>query len=359
MAAGPRDAGPADARVSSFTHPWLSGLFGDAEADAIWSPDRQLAHLLRVEAAYTRALGAAGRIDDAREVAAAIETSRIDTAALADGCAKDGLPIPSLVRQLRGDLPKASVHDGATSQDILDTALALTLAETNAVMARRLDDLSEALAALTRTHGDARLMGRTRMQAALPITAGHRIAEWSAPLARHAARLADLRPQVEALQLGGAVGDRAALGDDADRIAAYMAEALDLTDAPCWHTDRSALADWAGLCARIAGSLGKMGQDVALMAQQGLDEIALSGGGGSSAMPHKQNPVLAELLVTLARYTATLAGGVTHAMVHEQERSGAAWTLEWLLLPDLARATLRALSAASELVSRVERIGTP
>ena len=345
--------------MSAFTHPWLSGLFGDPEADAIWSPDRQLAHLLRVEAAYTRALGAAGRIEDAREVAAAIEASQIDIDALADGCASDGLPIPALVRQLRADLPKASVHDGATSQDILDTALALTLAETNAVMARCLADLSEALAALARAHGEAPLMGRTRMQAALPITARHRIAEWSTPLARHAARLAELAPRVEALQLGGAVGDRAALGEDADRIAAHMADALGLTDAPCWHTDRSELVDWAGLCARIAGSLGKMGQDAALMAQQGLDEIALSGGGGSSAMPHKQNPVLAELLVTLARYTATLAGGMTHAMVHEQERSGAAWTLEWLLLPDLARATLRALSAATELVGRIERIGTP
>jgi 3-carboxy-cis,cis-muconate cycloisomerase len=103
-------------------------------------------------------------------------------------------------------------------------------------------------------------------------------------------------------------------------------------------------------------SLGKFGQDVALMAQAG-DEIALTGGGGSSAMAHKQNPVAAETLVALARFNATQVSAIHHSMVHEQERSGASWTLEWLVLPQMAIATGAALRLSHELANKIERLG--
>lgn len=123
------------------------------------------------------------------------------------------------------------------------------------------------------------------------------------------------------------------------------------------HTTRDAIADYANLLSLITGSLGKMGQDITLMAQQGIDEIAFSGGGTSSAMPHKQNPVPAELLITLARFNATQLSGMHHAMLHEQERSGAAWTLEWMILPQMAQATCRSLAVAANLCGRITRIG--
>ena len=93
------------------------------------------------------------------------------------------------------------------------------------------------------------------------------------------------------------------------------------------------------------------------MSQQGIDEVELSGGGGSSAMPHKQNPVLAELLVTLARFNATQVPAMHDAMVHEQERSGAAWSLEWMILPQMAQATARSLTAGNEICQSISRIG--
>ena len=117
-----------------------------------------------------------------------------------------------------------------------------------------------------------------------------------------------------------------------------------------------ALADFAGWLSLVTGSLGKFGQDVALMAQAG-DEIELSGGGGSSAMPHKQNPVEAEVLVTLARFNAAQLSGMHQALVHEQERSGAAWTLEWLILPQMVVATAAALRLAGELAGQIESLG--
>lgn len=107
----------------------------------------------------------------------------------------------------------------------------------------------------------------------------------------------------------------------------------------------------------ISGSLGKIGQDVALLAQAG-DEIELAGGGGSSAMPHKQNPVAAETLVTLARFNAVQLSGIHQSLVHEQERSGAAWTLEWLLLPPMVVATAASLRHALQLVGSIKRLGT-
>ncbi|MEL7149199.1 MAG: lyase family protein, partial [Pseudomonadota bacterium] len=146
-------------------------------------------------------------------------------------------------------------------------------------------------------------------------------------------------------------------GDEGERIASHMAGALGLAAGPVWHTDRTAVAEYAGRLSLVTGSLGKFGQDVTLMAQQGVDEITLRGGGGSSAMPHKSNPVIAELLVTLARFNATQISGLHQALVHEQERSGAAWMLEWMILPQMSVVAARALSAACALCDQVERIG--
>lgn len=344
--------------ISVFEHPWLGGLFSDDAAAALWSPDAQVDHWIAFETALARA----GRIsaEDADAAKAVLRRFRADHGRLRARTGVDGLPIPEFVRQLRAEAgaPKAALHAGATSQDVLDTALALTLRGLTGLLLARLDAVAATLADLRLTHGAARLMGRTRMQAALPITVGDRIDAWRAPLVEHAARLAALRPGVERLQLGGPVGTAEAFGADAAAIATTMAGMLGLNVAQrVWHTDRSAIVDYAHRLSLISGSLGKMGQDVALMAQQGLDEAAFRGGGASSAMPHKSNPVRAELLVTLARFNATLIAGMHHAMIHEQERSGAAWTLEWMILPQIAVATARALSAASELLAEVARLG--
>ena len=108
----------------------------------------------------------------------------------------------------------------------------------------------------------------------------------------------------------------------------------------------------------MTGTLGKMGQDIALMAQNEIGEIELSGGGGSSAMAHKHNPVKAEMLVTLARFNAVQLAGIHQSLVHEQERSGAAWTLEWMLMPQMAVAAGAALRTARQLTSEIQYIGT-
>lgn len=348
-----------------FSHPWLSGLFSDPETQEMLSPHVQIRHMLSVEAAYSRALGKTGRVpaDIAERAAKYIAAAQPDIEKLQTGTARDGLAVPALVGNLKESCPEElhpAIHTGLTSQDVIDTAVILSLKDVLPTLADRLSELSDALTQLEKAQGTNKLMGRTRMQAALPITVKDRVQSWHLSLSDHRLRLEQLKPRLLCLQLGGAAGDRAALGTQAQEIAMLMAKDLGLENpVVCWHSRRDAIVEFSSWLSLVTGTLGKMGQDVSLMAQQGVDDIALKGGGGSSAMPHKQNPILAELLVTLARFNAVQISGMHQALVHEQERSGAAWTLEWMILPQMIVATGRALKAGLELLNQIERIGSP
>ena len=348
--------------VSPFDHPYLSGLLGDEEVAALFSVAAELEAMLAFEVALARAEAAEGVIpaEAAQAIEAAAHRFSPDVASLRQATARDGVVVPDLVRQLRaavGEPHGKQVHFGATSQDVVDSGLMLRLARVLPIFQNRLDGVLGALQGVAGALGNEELMGRTRMQAAIPIRVADRIAAWSAPLTHHREKLAVFANDALAVQFGGAAGTLEKLGDKAAAVRAALAGELGLADAPQWHSQRDRLLTLAGLLAAITGSLGKMGQDIALMADRG-DEIALAGGGGSSAMPHKQNPVAAEMLVTLARFNAVQLGGLAQAMVHEQERSGAAWTLEWLILPQMIAACGAALRLAGELVASIRRMGT-
>lgn len=346
-----------------FHHSWLGGLFSDPELFALLSPEQTLKHMLRVEAEFLRAQGKVGTISlsQAEEAANAVEHADIDVGKLRSGMVQDGVVVPELAKQLRhlvGPEQADLVHSGLTSQDVIDTALVLSLQDVISVLDRRIERLAAALGDLSSSHGENTIMGRTRMQAAEPIIVADRIKTWCGPLTNNRQRLVELSPRLLKLQLGGAVGDRAAFGINGDTIAVELANALELSCAErAWHAERDPVAEFAGWLSLVSGTLGKMGQDIALMAQQGVDEIVMTGGGGSSAMPHKQNPVVAETLVALSRFNATQLSGMHHAMVHEQERSGAAWMLEWMILPQMILTTGRGLVLAHEMTCRIERIG--
>lgn len=338
-----------------FTHPWLSGLFEDAEMGEIWSPARQLDHMRRFEIAWARALGESGAVPapQAETAARRIAGWAPDIAALREGTAADGLPVPALVGALRdaaGDAADA-VHRGATSQDVMDSALALTLRETGALIDGRLARAGAALDRLDDRAGRTEITGRTRMQAALPVALSVRIAAWRAPLARHRTRLSRALDGAAQLQVGGPVGDRRGLGPG--HVAA-MARALGLPEAGPWHAARDGIVEVGAVLSLICGTGGKIGQDVALMVQQGVEDIVLRGGGTSSAMPHKSNPVAAEALVTMARLAAADQGALGQAMVHEQERSGSAWMIEWIVLPRLALMAGLSVCLVADLADRLD-----
>jgi 3-carboxy-cis,cis-muconate cycloisomerase len=345
--------------ISVFDHPILSGLLGDAEIAAQFSLAAELSALLAFEVALAKAEAGAGLIPQAAAdaIIALPEHFMPDVDAIREATARDGVVIPELVRQWRAALGDqgSHIHFGATSQDAIDTGLMLRLTQVVRLLDARLEAVVVAIDALETQFGTVPLMGQTRMQAAIGISVGDRLASWRAPLVRYRKML---RPWLEGglpVQFGGAAGTLEKLGDMADAVRARLAVELGLADRRQWHSQRDMIAEFGGLLSLMSGSLGKMGQDLALMASAGT--ALIGGGGGSSAMPHKRNPVKAEVLVTLARFNAVQLSGLHQSMVHEQERSGSAWTLEWMILPQMAVATGAALRTAAELLGSIERMG--
>jgi 3-carboxy-cis,cis-muconate cycloisomerase len=343
--------------VSAFDNPLLAHLLGSAAINACFTAEADIRAMLDFERTLAVAQAAEGVIPP--EAGAAIASACLsfvpDMDRLARATARDGVVVPEFVRQLRAAVnePYAQhVHKGSTSQDVIDTGLFIRLARVCDLLAQGLRDCFDRIGELEAKFGDVKLMGHTRMQRARPITFRHKAAAWREPLLRDLQRLDALRPRLLVLQLGGAVGNRAELGEQAQAIVDYMARALGLAPLKrAQHAERDGVTEFAQWLALVAGSLGKIGADIALMAQNEVSEVKVAEGGGSSAMPDKSNPVKAEVLVTLAHYTAALSAAAATAMVHENERSGSAWTLEWLTLPQMCAATGGALRIAGDLLA--------
>ncbi len=347
--------------LSPFEHPFLSGLFADSEIVELFSAKADIDAMMRFEMALAQAQAHAGVIPstDAQGIVSGLSEFAASTTALRDAVARDGVVVPELVRQMRGAIggqAAAKLHFGATSQDVIDTSLMLRLKAALDIIAARLGHVIDALDDLLQRDGGNVLTAYTRMQAAIPVTVADRVASWIAPLRRHLARLQQFALNGLVVQFGGAAGTLEKFADRADDVRKELALRLDLSETAQWHSQRDGIAELGNLLSLITGALGKFGQDVALMAELG-SEIQLSGGGGSSAMPHKQNPVNAETLVALARFNAVQISALHQSLVHEQERSGAGWMLEWMTLPQMVAATGSALLIAGRLTAQIDRLG--
>jgi 3-carboxy-cis,cis-muconate cycloisomerase len=327
-------------------------LWSDPEIGSFFAQDAEVEGFLRFEAALAKAQAECGliRVEAAKSIADACESFRVDIERLRAGITRDGMIVPDLVGQLRETLPalhQESLHFRSTSQDVIDTINMMAFKSAAALISGRLNQIVAQLDRLDRTSGSVPQMARTRMQRALPLTLSARVSAWCAPLQRHLHRVAELESRVFVLQLGGPIGT------EDSPWAKSMADLLGLgVPARSWHTARdlpSELASWATM---ISGSLGKIGLDIAMMAQNEVGEVKIEGGGKSSAMHHKSNPVDAELLISIARYSACLVSGIHHAELHEQERSGSAWALEWMILPDLLEVTGAATLHCLNLLKR-------
>jgi 3-carboxy-cis,cis-muconate cycloisomerase len=342
--------------VSPLDSALYGALLSDAETAVLFDARAEIRAMLAVEAALARAEAKLGVIpaEAGERIARTAERLEIEPATLAAGTASAGVPVPALVEALRravGGEAAAYLHWGATSQDIVDSALLLRLRSAMEIYERRLAALIEQLAALAEAHRATVMAGRTRLQQATPITFGLKVAGWLAPLLRHRQRLRELRPRLLLVSFGGAAGTLAALGDRGLVVAEALAGELAL-EAPAgpWHTQRDGLAELAGWLALTTGSLGKIGQDVLLLAQSEIGELHEGVGGGSSTMPQKANPVVSETLVAVARMNAGLLATLQQAMLPDHERGGSAWQLEWLTLPQMVVLTGAALRHAVALI---------
>ncbi|HEX4732242.1 MAG TPA: 3-carboxy-cis,cis-muconate cycloisomerase [Solirubrobacterales bacterium] len=337
-----------------------------AEAgDAAW-----LRAMLDFEGALAGALADVGLADAAvaEEIVAVCGVSDLESAAvghqwdldaLGDGTAREGTPVPALLKQLRGKLSdeaRAVLHRGATSQDVVDTAAMLVAKRALAPLLADLDAAGDAAAALADRHRGDLAVGRTLLQQALPITFGLRAAGWLGGLDDAAARLSAVAEERLALQFGGAAGTLASLGDDGLAVAEALARRLELPAPPTpWQTNRSRVVELAAALGAAAGAAGKVGTDVVLLAQTEVGEVAAGGeGGGSSTLPHKRNPVAAVTAVAAARRTPGLVATMLAAMPGEEERAAGAWQAEAETLAELLRLTGAAVAASRGLLEGLE-----
>ncbi|SDP52234.1 3-carboxy-cis,cis-muconate cycloisomerase [Klenkia soli] len=319
------------------------GTFARGGAAAAVSDVAWLRAMLDAEAALARAAARCGLVSDtaAAEVTrVAAQPEALDVAAVVARAADAGNPVPPLVRVLTeavGPHAAAAVHVGATSQDVVDTALVLVARRAVAAIDADLATAADAAARLAADHRDDVAMGRTLLQQALPTTVGFRAAAWLSGLDGARARLAAVDASLP-VQYGGAVGTLAASSGSGVDLRAAFADELGLTTtAVPWFTVRLPVADLAGALGAAAGVVATVALDVVLLAQTEVAEAAESGEGrgGSSAMPHKRNPVAAISARACARRAPGLVGTLFAAMEQEHERSAGAWHAEWPTLSAL------------------------
>ncbi|MFT4248786.1 MAG: 3-carboxy-cis,cis-muconate cycloisomerase [Pseudomonas sp.] len=327
----------------------LGSLFGDPEIDALFDDHVRLQGMLDFEVALARAEARCGVIPQSAvpAIAAACEASHYDIGELAAATALAGNPAIPLVKALTarvaaGDVEAARwVHWGATSQDVIDTGSVLQLRAVLDALQPRLDALCASLAALAERERDTGLPGRTLLQQAVPVTFGLKAAGWLDTLQRARVRLLRLREEALALQFGGAAGTLASLQDRGLDVAQALAEELRLPlPALPWHAARDRIVEIGSAFALLIGALGKLARDVVLLMQSEVAEAfepAGAGKGGSSAMPHKRNPVGCVAAIAAATRAPGLVSTLYAALLQEHERAVGAWHAEWQTLPELAR----------------------
>nr|WP_089107294.1 3-carboxy-cis,cis-muconate cycloisomerase [Streptomyces hyaluromycini] len=335
------------------------GWSGSAAAAAA-SDGAYLRALLDAEAALTRAQAALGLAPAgaATAVTEAADPGRYDVGALAERARGGGNPVIPLVAGLTravGAEYGPYVHRGATSQDIMDTATMLVAARTLDLVLADLGRTERALALLAAEHRDTPMAGRTLTQHAVPTAFGLKAAGWRSLVLDARDRVTLVRGSLPA-QLGGAAGTLAAFGvygaEHAEQLPAAYARELGLA-APLlpWHTLRTPIADLAGCLAFAAGALGKIAADVLTLSRTEIGEVSEGSGGGSSAMPHKANPVRSTLIAAAARRAPQLAAVLYGSMAAEDERPAGAWHAEWEPLRDLLRTVGGAARDAAELAA--------
>ena len=345
----------------------FGGVFDRGGADT--SDIAWLQAMLDAEAGLARALERAGLAPAGSGVAVTevAQASNFDVGELGELAALTGNPVPGLARTLARLVPQAAagaVHRGATSQDIVDTAAMLLAKRAIGVMLADLAVTAAAVAALADAHRSTIMIGRTLLQQAVPVTFGLVAAGWLTSIDEARAGLAAVSGQRLAVQFGGAAGTLASLGGDGPRVAALLAEELGLARPVLpWHTDRLRIIDLATSLVRVTAALGKIARDVTLLAQSEIGEVSEGSGepgprdaapprrGGSSAMPHKQNPVAAIAILGCTRQAPGLLATLAACAEQELQRAAGAWHAEWEPLTELLRLTGSAASWATELMS--------
>ncbi|MBE0150196.1 adenylosuccinate lyase family protein [Serratia sp. PL7] len=316
--------------------------FGTPEMRAIFDDRELVRKYVEVEVALAKAEARCGVIpvEAAEEIAARCSADTLDFDLLRHETEIVGYPILPLVHQISKQAGSSGgyVHWGATTQDIMDTAVVLQIRDAFELIETDLNELRRILADMAQRYRTTPMAGRTHLQQALPITFGYKAAIWLNMFDRHAERLAQARPRVLVGQFAGAAGTLASLGDKGLAVQQAMMEELRLgTPDSTWHVARDGFAEAVNLLGLITGSLGKIAYDVMLMASNEFGELYepfVKGRGASSTMPQKRNPISSELMLACAKGVRQQAGLMLDAMVQDLERATGPWHAEWIAIPE-------------------------
>jgi len=316
--------------------------FGTPAMRAVFSDHALIQRYIDTEVALAKAEARVGVIpaEAAEVIARESRIDRIDFDHMRAETDIVGYPILPLVHQLVemcGDAGRY-VHWGATTQDIMDTAVVLQMCDALDIIDADIRELRGILADLAVKHRDTPMAGRTHLQQALPVTFGYKVAIWLAMFDRHQQRLAELRPRVALVEFAGAAGTLASLGTKGFEVQEAMADELGLgVPATTWHVARDGFAEAVNLLALITGSLGKIALDIMIMASTEFAEVAepfVKGRGASSTMPQKRNPISSELMLAASKAVRQHAGLMVDAMVQDFERATGPWHAEWIAIPE-------------------------
>jgi 3-carboxy-cis,cis-muconate cycloisomerase len=336
-------------------------LFSTPEMTETFSLLRQLRAMMRFEWALTSALEKHGLAEAGAGaiLGSLIDADFVDTSALERDAREAGNTAIPFIQQLTAKVSSESerasrtIHLGATSQDVLDTALVLQMREGIQLVFVAISRLEIALVKQVKAHAETVMAGRTWLQPGPPTTLGLKLAGTLAALRRHRTRIEAAAERVLVLQFGGAVGTLAALGSAGSEVSSQIARTLELTDPGLpWHTQRDNLVEIAQVLALLVGSLGKFARDIALLMQAEVGEASEQtndGRGGSSSMPQKQNPVACAMVVANAARVPGLISTMLVAMQQEHERGLGLWQAEWETLPQVFKLSASALAWSIEI----------
>ena len=344
----------------------LQHAFWDEDCAEKLSDAALLAAMARFEGELALASAGAGLVpaDAAATIAKVAASATFDAAAIGKAARKSATFTIPFVKSLTDQVGAVSadaaryVHFGATSQDVADTGVVLCLGPASGRVLALSKRVGDAAAALAKKHVYTPMVARTLLQPAVPVTFGWKAAVWLSALSRSHARFRTASAEARQLQFGGAGGTLSAYGDKGDTIAESMAKSLGLAHAPVtWHSARDGFARLGAEAAILAGAVGKVARDVSLMMQPEVGEAAEPAGtgrGGSSAMPHKRNPVGCVAALEAAQRLPHLAAVLLQQLAPEHERGLGQWQGQWFTLRDLLCSAASALSAMAEVLEGLE-----
>lgn len=339
----------------------FSKYLGDEQLQQVVSDEALIKKILLFEIALAKAQSGLGMISKkvAEEINLKVKKVIISPKDLDDGTLQNGIPVITILAIVKEKLSaegKKYLHFGATSQDAMDTAQVLMIRDAVTVIEKKLTTLSTIFSKLLKRYNETPCMAHTRGQQAIPITFGVKINAWLQPLQRQMQRLSEIKQRLFIIQLGGAAGTLSFYGDKAKKLTDIFAKELQLQSTPQWHTQRDHLCEFTNWLAILTGILGKMGADILVMSQSEINEVIenAEGGGKSSTMQHKNNPVLSEALVAISKLNATLQSQMLQSLVHVNERDATAWILEWNAIPQMIINTGASLNHALTIAAKMK-----